>query len=452
MVLRHRDRELLRFEWVEPQGVRVVSVNEAERRFLPLEMHGVANGETLWTWLTRRTVPKHRHYIQMMLGNLGIMQKGTRGIIEMCKGLSLNDVYWVVPDGFSGAWKDFNLYDNPFSKTLAVMAFTGGFRGEFNPAREETTSPEFTTNGMLAKCWRRREEGVFLFKGGTEGAANAGFEPYSEFYASQIAEVMGLDHVAYGLEKFKGRLCSTCPLFTSDRYGYVPAGRVVSRDEALADPRFADIFFFDAVIFNTDRHMGNFGYLVDNDTNEIVGAAPIFDNGYGLFSLAMFCPGQRHDEFNDLRKFVNRVAPALYDKWLGFPGGVSARMRACLERLRGFRFKHHKYYNLPVDRLHSIEDFLQKRASEILEFGDRSDDLLKIEPVSDSVNHVTEGSLALQIKSNLRADPFMTYVELAELLQVSESSIARKMKDLQSAGEIRRVGADKNGHWEVVER
>ena len=452
MVLRHRDRELLRFEWVEPQGVRVVSVNEAERRFLPLEMHGVANDETLWTWLTRRTVPKHRHYIQMMLGNLGIMQKGTRGIIEMCKGLSLNDVYWVVPDGFSGAWKDFNLYDNPFSKTLAVMAFTGGFRGEFNPAREETTSPEFTTNGMLAKCWRRREEGVFLFKGGTEGAANAGFEPYSEFYASQIAEVMGLDHVAYGLEKFKGRLCSTCPLFTSDRYGYVPAGRVVSRDEALADPRFADIFFFDAVIFNTDRHMGNFGYLVDNDTNEIVGAAPIFDNGYGLFSLAMFCPGQRHDEFNDLRKFVNRVAPALYDKWLEFPGGINAGMRACLERLRGFRFKHHKYYNLPVDRLHAIEDFLQKRASEILEFGDHSDDLLKIEAVSDSVNHVADGSLALQIKSNLRADPFMTYVELAELLQVSESSIARKMKDLQASGEIRRVGADKNGHWEVVER
>ena len=44
----------------------------------------------------------------------------------------------------------------------------------------------------------------------------------------------------------------------------------------------------------------------------------------------------------------------------------------------------------------------------------------------------------------------MTYVELAELLQVSESSIARKMKDLQSAGEIRRIGADKNGRWAVL--
>ena len=75
--------------------------------------------------------------------------------------------------------------------------------------------------------------------------------------------------------------------------------------------------------------------------------------------------------------------------------------------------------------------------------------MLKIVTISDSVNHVTEGSLALQIKSNLIADPFMTYVELAELLQVSKSSIARKMKELQASGEIRRVGADKNGHWKV---
>ncbi|MCR5414081.1 MAG: winged helix-turn-helix transcriptional regulator [Kiritimatiellae bacterium] len=448
--MRHRDRELLRFEWVEPQGVRVISVNDAERRFLPLEMHGVADAGTLWRWLTQRTVPKHRHYIQMMLGNLGIMQKDTRAIIEMSKGLSLNDVYWVVPDGFAGEWKDFNLYANPFSKTLAVMAFTGGFRGEFDPSREATDSPEFTTNGMLAKCWRRRGGEVFLYKGGTEGSSNSGFEPYSEFYAAQIAEAMGLDHVAYGLEKFKGRLCSTCPLFTSDKYGYVPAGRVVPRDEALADPRFADVFLFDAVIFNTDRHMGNFGYLVDNDTNMIVGAAPIFDNGYGLFSLALFSPGRRHDEFDDLRKFVSRVAPALYDRWLGFPGGLNAAMRARLERLRGFRFKHHKYYNLPVGRLHAIEYFLQKRVSEILEFGGKSDDLLNIGSVSDSVNHVVEGSLALQIKSNLRADPFLTYVELAEILHVSESSVARKMKNLQATGEIRRIGADKNGHWEVV--
>ena len=457
MVLRHRDRELLRFEWVEPQGVRVVSVNEAERRFLPLEMHGVANDETLWTWLTRRTVPRNRRNIEELMARIGLSSRNVKGIIELCRGLSLNDVYWVVPDGCEDSWKDFNLYENDFSNAIAQMAFSGvgpDFREQW------TSSPEFTTNGMLAKCWRRIDGNVLLYKSGTEGASNTGFEPYSEFYASQIAEAMGLGHVAYGLSRFKGRLCSTCPLFTSDRYGYVPAGRVVSRDEALADPRFADIFFFDAVIFNTDRHMGNFGYLVDNDTNEIVGAAPIFDNGYGLFSLALDRRGDSHDEFCDLRKFVSRVNPALYVKWLGFPGGLTKKMKERLDGLRGFRIKRHPRYNLPVRRIEAIEDFTQKRIREICEYGAKADDFLAIQADECTVNRAQDSvrcthnsdSLSEQIKQNMRADPFITKMELADLLQISPRWVARKMKDLQASGEIRRVGADKNGHWEVVER
>ena len=454
MVLRHRDRELLRFEWVEPQGVRVVSVNEAERRFLPIEMHGVANDETLWTWLTRRTVPRNRRNIEELMARIGLSSRNVRGIIELCRGLSLNDVYWVVPDHGEDAWKDFNLYKNDFSDAIAQMAFSGvgpDFREQW------TSSPEFTTNGMLAKCWRRIDGNVLLYKSGTEGAANTGFEPYSEFYASQIAEAMGLDHVVYGLSRFKGRLCSTCPLFTSDKYGYVPAGRVVSRDEALADSRFADIFFFDAVIFNTDRHMGNFGYLVDNDTNEIVGAAPIFDNGYGLFSLALDRKGDSHDEFCDLRRFVSRVKPALYMKWLGFPGGLTKKMKERLDRLHGFRIKRHSRYNLSVRRIEAIEDFTQKRIREICEYGDRADDFLAIQKSKCTVNCVddsvqctqTSDSLSEQIKQNMKADPFITKMELADLLQISPRWIARKMKDLQASGEIHRVGADKNGYWEV---
>ena len=59
-------------------------------------------------------------------------------------------------------------------------------------------------------------------------------------------------------------------------------------------------------------------------------------------------------------------------------------------------------------------------------------------------------SLELQIKQNMKADPFITKAELAELLQVSPRWIAQKMKKLQAAGEIRRVGADKNGWWDVL--
>ena len=356
----------------------------------------------------------------------------------------------MVPNDFKGKWKDCNLYDNEFSNAIALTAFNG--MGSSIERLDWISSPEFSTNGMLAKCWRRIDGKVCLFKSGTEGAANTGFEPYSEYYASQIAAAMGLNHVEYSLNKFKGYLCSTCNIFTSDKFGYLPAGRILSVDEALNDERFANIFFFDALIFNADRHLGNFGYLVDNDKNEIVGVAPIFDNGYGLFSLALYRPGDKLDEFSDLAKYISRVKPALYSKWLGFPGGITKTMLVRMKALKGFRFKKHKYYNLPQDRLSAIEKFLQKRILQIEEFGAKADEQFKVSAKSGTVNPVNGESLALQIIANLKADPFVSYDELSELMGVPRRTIARRIKDLTDAGRIRRIGAAKNGHWEILSR
>ena len=448
MILKHRDKELLRFEWIEPQGVRIVSVDEGNNRYLPLDFKGEVSDENLWKWLSRRVVPRNRRNIDALMAATGLDARNVRGIIEICRGLSLNDVHWVVPNDFKGSWKDCNLYDNEFSQVIALTAFNG--MGSAIECLDWISSPEFSTNGMLAKCWRRIDGRVVLYKSGTDGTANTGFEPYSEYYASQIAAAMGLDHVEYSLSKFKGYLCSTCNIFTSDKLGYLPAGRIMNVAEALEDKRFADIFFFDALIFNTDRHLGNFGYLVDNDKNEIVGAAPIFDNGYGLFSLALYRPGDKLDEFSDLAKYVSRVKPALYSKWLGFPGGITKSMLERMKALKGFRFKRHKYYNLPQDRLRSIEKFLQSRILQIEEFAQKADDIFEIPTKCGTVNPVNNESLALQIIANLKADPFVSYDELSELMGVPRRTVARRIKELADAGRIRRVGAAKNGHWEVL--
>ena len=448
MILKHRDKELLRFEWIEPQGVRIVSVGEGNNRYLPLDFKGEVSDENLWKWLSRRVVPRNRRNIDALMAATGLEARNVRGIIEICRGLSLNDVHWVVPNDFKRSWKDCNLYDNEFSQAIALTAFNG--MGSAIERLDWISSPEFSTNGMLAKCWRRIDGRVALYKSGTDGAANTGFEPYSEYYASQIAAAMGLDHVEYSLSKFKGYLCSTCNIFTSDKFGYLPAGRIMNVAEALEDKRFADIFFFDALIFNTDRHLGNFGYLVDNDKNEIVGAAPIFDNGYGLFSPALYRPGDKLDEFSDLAKYVSRVKPVLYSKWLGFPGGITKSMLERMKALKGFRFKRHKYYNLPQDRLHSIEKFIQSRILQIEEFAQKADDIFEISTKCGTVNPVNNESLALQIIANLKADPFVSYDELSELMGVPRRTVARRIKELADAGRIRRVGAAKNGHWEVL--
>jgi len=166
MILRHRDRELLRFEWTGARGVRVLSVNESERKFLPIDMAGVATDESLWKWISTRTVPRGRKYILAALRQLGIPSDDVRAIVEFSRGLSLNDVYWIVEDGFSGSWKDYNLYDNDFSNDVAVLALTGlGIA----PEEKQTSSPEFSTNGMLRKCWRRVDGEVLLYKGTAVG-------------------------------------------------------------------------------------------------------------------------------------------------------------------------------------------------------------------------------------------------------------------------------------------
>ena len=53
---------------------------------------------------------------------------------------------------------------------------------------------------------------------------------------------------------------------------------------------------FDALIYNEDRHFGNFGVLRDNHSGKIIAPAPVFDNGLSLFCYAGkggLCPSGR---------------------------------------------------------------------------------------------------------------------------------------------------------------
>lgn len=363
MVLKHTDRELLRFEWTA-DNVKVVSVNETARRWLPPEFADGVTDVALLRWLRGRAIPANRQYVQNFLAKVGLNERDLRGIITICRGLSLNDVYWVADDNSAASFEKVNLYRNKFSPALAAMAFTGA--GSFSMPKL-VSSPEFTTNGMLAKCWRRIGDEVLLFKSGTEGAANTGNEPYSEFYAAQIAEAMGLEHVEYGLARFKGRLCSTCRLFTSEDTGFVAASRLMTAEQAVADERFTDMFLFDAVIYNEDRHLGNFGFLVRNKTNEIGAVAPLFDHGNALFPRALF-GNKWQDDFGDLPKYAATRRPALYGDWLApLRGKMTPRRKKMLERAAAIEFKRHGAYNLPARRLAALRRFVRDRAAALIE-------------------------------------------------------------------------------------
>jgi ATP-dependent DNA helicase RecG len=50
-----------------------------------------------------------------------------------------------------------------------------------------------------------------------------------------------------------------------------------------------------------------------------------------------------------------------------------------------------------------------------------------------------------------RSRPGITTEELSSIIAVSPKGIEWNFKKLKEEGVIRRVGADKGGHWEVVE-
>lgn len=373
--LRHYDVSLMRFSATEDTAtpeIEILWTDEDRKDLLPLDLQ--PGGEGLSQWLKRRTIPRNRAYVHNFLSKCGLNINRPMAIIKVSKGLSLNDCYWVVEEGFAGTYDQFNLYDNRFSQVLAFIAFTG----YGSSVRSSLAScPEFTTNGMLPKCWRRKDGKIWLYKGGTSGASNTGNEPYSEYYASQIARVLGVNAVSYSLSKWEGRLCSACELFTSKEYSFLPVGRVVTAGGMAAVKAYYqklgqdfvgalhDMFVFDAIIMNTDRHFGNFGFLVDNKSNQIVAPAPLFDHGNSLLNFA----GQDDLESEEaLTNYAAAQLPCVYDDFCGTAKEVLTRKhREGLRKLLTFQFRKHARYNLPERRLKMLERQVQICAKKLLE-------------------------------------------------------------------------------------
>ena len=366
------DDEILTFTLEEKglEGLKahILSVNTDMKNLFPLDLEVTDDG--VIKWLERRVIPKNRAFVDEILKTLSLSLNNTKGIIDACKGLSLNDSYWVVPSDFSSTFKEYNLYENRFSEVLSLVAYTGV--GTANQAF--TTSPELTTQGMLRKAWRFIEnDGIYLYKGGTEGFANSGKEPYSEYYACQIAKAMGLNAVEYDLENWKGILASKCKIFTDIDTSFVSIGRIVKTGGIKAcldyyqtlgnnfSESLKSMLVFDAVIYNEDRHFGNFGILRDNHTGKIISPAPIFDNGLSLFNYALDGDIKNLDAYAKTRSNPYGVS---YESICAEVMGT--KQKSQLRKLIDFKFTRHPSINLPEERLTAIEKHLQKRVRNLL--------------------------------------------------------------------------------------
>lgn len=247
------------------------------------------------SWLDSRTSPITRENVYYALKIAGINTK--EKYLDMTYGISLSDTFWVKHEGSNKTWDDVNPYKNRFSRLLSDVILNGVYTG----GNIKSPSPDYQLDGSIDKCWKRLNGEIYLYKtDGEKWSGITGNRPYCEYYATQIAKQL-IDFpnhfVKYGIEVNRtknnfSKAYAKCPIFTSEKYGYTPMCSTPYRHTLLKEldhrleaedrVKLREMLVLDSIILNFDRHDGNYGFIVDNDTYRPLHLAPIYDNDCSL--------------------------------------------------------------------------------------------------------------------------------------------------------------------------
>lgn len=358
-LLMNKDQPLLKFQ-SNPGPFGEDNMIEIES-YTDLRPVGYKN---ILDWVEHRRAPKHRAHIEQLLRECGC--ENLDGFIRVAHALTLNDTLWVKEENSKLEWGDVSLYRNPFNELISHVAFEGGLYGN----NFSTTSPEFGTDGAFAKCWIREGEDVYLLKRGSTGARNAGLEPYSEMYASQIAKYICTSYISYDVTEYRDRIASKCKLFTSEKEGFIPINKYIERanvkelleffDKIGSVNDFRRMLVLDAIIINVDRHLGNFGVIIDNDTMEVLRMAPVFDHNQSLLPYA------ENEEFENIEQYLQTKGSRIGNDFnMVAHAMLTPRIRADLINLKGFKFEDSKF-ELSTKRKGLLENLVNTQIGRIL--------------------------------------------------------------------------------------
>ncbi|MBD5455814.1 MAG: HipA protein [Lachnospiraceae bacterium] len=360
--LMNKNNQIAVFEKSEGKLINGFTLISAIKEKLPLGF------QDLDTWLDKRQAAKHREHLRQLMAQCGCLS--SEGFIRITHATSLNDTFWVKEAAEKVTWEEISLYRNEFNEVISKISFegTGLFEIDFS-----TTTPEFSTEGCFEKCWKREDNNIYLYKRGSTGARNAGLEPYSEFYAGQIGRILCKDFVDYSLTTLHKKTASKCILFTSEEDGFTSLSNLFQRrmtpNEMLeyysrigSEDAFRRMIVFDAVTFNTDRHMGNHGVIFDNDTLTVKRMAPVFDNNQSMLPYA------EEDDFLHIADYLKSKIPRIGEDFVNIAkAAMTSEIRSDLINLQGIKFSYADSSRFTRQRLSAIEKIINDQIRGILD-------------------------------------------------------------------------------------
>lgn len=243
-------------------------------------------------FLSGRTLNLLRENAKAILTSCGFSQSGRTNeriaITLACNGLSMTDNFWTRNDSDNRRFEEVDLRNHHLKDAAYLISISGISES----VQHEILAPDISTLGMFAKTWYRGENKSVLLKT-DKMPDNANTR--AELAVSEMLDRTYIPHVGYEKVIRDGLIISACDNITDASRSIISArdlkdwcehqgvdflDYVLSRFGEDLDAMSA----LDYVIANTDRHLENFYFYVDNETNLITQMAPLFDHNQALIA------------------------------------------------------------------------------------------------------------------------------------------------------------------------
>lgn len=313
-------------------------------------------------WLESRQVfecAKDGHAFYLSIGIRNVFD-----FIDMTNCVSLRDTYWVKPASSPLTWDCVSPFRNDYSDVVSIYALEGYLLGRDT----KYIAPELGTCGSFPHAWAYNDGNISFIKAGSKfslGGINSGQEPYSEYFASIICDYLEFNHIKYDIRNHERcdnqvDVVTECKLYTSEEYGSITASRLGLKDydEVLnycsklgkkSLTNCLNMFFLDCLLLNIDRHLGNIEFYISNETQQVVGLIPIFDNNCSM-----------------LPRFVESTDTFVRTDYITASGMLFEKLFRLVERHRSYRKQLQKLKRLKLQKPNRVAmtdsriDFLNK--------------------------------------------------------------------------------------------
>lgn len=323
----------------------------------------------LGNWLSGRCAANHNFRVASFYRLFKIDQVDR--FIHKTHAASLNDTFWVKAEDEDLSWAAVSLYRKQCYDP-SISRFCLGDRIDWKDGTEPDFSeaPELLTNGSFRRGFQKTGDDIFFFK----RSSDIGVEVYSEILASEVAQKIAPEcSVEYSLAKRYLRNHSKCRFFTDEKTGMVPyycfwSGRNTDIEEMLgffceigSEIQFRKMMVIDSLIFNVDRHLNNFGVLIDNDTLAVKGMAPIYDLNLALFG------DDKKQTFEDIYSCVSSHHPTFGGDFVRLGHQMlTTEMRTAVSEMQDFIFRFRGNDEFEEWRVKKLEEIIHMQAKAIL--------------------------------------------------------------------------------------